>query len=115
MKLQEKILREFQQAFPGETLRNISHLTGIQLTRVFRLMNGSAMKLDEYEAFLAAIESQLPAAALQQGFDGAVHQARRELPKRELQRITDFIEHRLRWNELTAKDSKHLTVATQSA
>ncbi len=115
MKLQEKILREFQQTFPNETLRNISELTGIQLTRVFRLMNGSAMKLDEYESFLAAIESQLPAAELQQGFDGAIYQARRKLPLRELQRIADFVERRLRWNELTSNDSKHLTVATQTA
>ena len=56
MSLQTKILNDFRQRFPTETLREIAALTDIQLTRVFRLMNGAPMKLEEYEAFTIALQ-----------------------------------------------------------
>ena len=55
MSLQSRVLKEYRQHYPLHTLREISALTGIQLTRVFRLMNGAAMKLEEFELFNEAI------------------------------------------------------------
>lgn len=51
MDLQQSILAEFHIAYPQVTLKKASELLGIQITRVFRLLNGQEMKLKEYEKF----------------------------------------------------------------
>jgi hypothetical protein len=51
MELQKKILQDYREVFGQQTFREISTVTGIQQTRVFRLFNGSQMKLCEYEIF----------------------------------------------------------------
>ena len=51
MNYQESILKRYKETFPKHTLKNISEETGIQMTRVFRLLNGAEMKLKEYEEF----------------------------------------------------------------
>lgn len=51
MNLQDKTLHNYKQIFPNDTLKLISHKTGIQMTRVFRLFNGSEMRLSEFIAF----------------------------------------------------------------
>jgi hypothetical protein len=58
MKLQQKIIKQYKQKYPHHTLQKISNLTGIQLTRVFRIFHGRPMKLTEYEAFCSVIENQ---------------------------------------------------------
>ncbi len=58
MSLQINMLKNYRSAFPTDTLREISNRTGIQLTRVFRLLNGSPMKLSEYETFHHLLENQ---------------------------------------------------------
>lgn len=52
---QNTILKNFRKTFPNKTLKTISAETGIQMTRVFRIMNGSEMKIGEYEAFEKAL------------------------------------------------------------
>lgn len=59
MNLQSKTLQRYRQMFPQETLKEISIRTGIQITRVFRLMNGKTMKVGELEAFEEAISSKV--------------------------------------------------------
>ncbi len=56
MNEQKRILDLFMKQFNRPTLRDTADLTGIQLTRVFRLFNGSDMKLDEYLIFLNLIK-----------------------------------------------------------
>lgn len=56
MNLQKKILQDYREVFGQKTFREISDMTGIQQTRVFRLFNGSAMKLSEYEVFQQMIQ-----------------------------------------------------------
>lgn len=51
MKLQEEILNQFNRQFPNATLKEVSKKTGIQITRVFRIINGYEMKISEYEKF----------------------------------------------------------------
>lgn len=58
MNLQNAILTQFKQAHPEWTLRDIAAATGIQVTRVFRVFNGSEMKLSEYEKFEQVINSR---------------------------------------------------------
>jgi len=50
--LQTSIIQNYRAIYPDHTLKEISNLTGIQLTRVFRILNGSEMKLSEYSAFI---------------------------------------------------------------
>lgn len=51
MTLQQRTLRQYMQLRNQPALREISTETGIQQTRVFRLLNGSRMRLDEWEIF----------------------------------------------------------------
>jgi hypothetical protein len=49
MNMQESLIKRLNQNYPNSTLKEISQLTGIQLTRVFRILNGYEMKVKEYE------------------------------------------------------------------
>lgn len=55
MNLQEIIIKRYFEYYPKHSLRQISKNTNIQITRVFRILNGSQMKLNEYESFDEAI------------------------------------------------------------
>ena len=50
MNLQEITIKRYFDHNPNHSLREISSNTNIQITRVFRLLNGAQMKLSEYEA-----------------------------------------------------------------
>lgn len=58
MKLQDHILKRYRKNFPEHTLKEISETTGLQITRVFRIFNGSEMKVSEFEAFQNALEEK---------------------------------------------------------
>lgn len=47
--LQEMTLKQFMKAVGKKTLQQYSDLTGIEKTRIFRLLNGAEMKLGEFE------------------------------------------------------------------
>lgn len=55
MGLQDIIIERYFENFPKQSLRGISANTDMQITRVFRILNGSPMKLCEYESFENAI------------------------------------------------------------
>lgn len=51
MDYQQNILNQYRELYGPQTIREMAAQTGIQVTRVFRLFNGSEMKLREYEIF----------------------------------------------------------------
>lgn len=51
------LLKEYMKLNKHPSFKKISEDTGIQTTRVFRLFNGSKMKLCEYQIFKNKIES----------------------------------------------------------
>ncbi len=51
MGLQAKIIKQFNKHFNSPTLREISSLTGINTSRIFRILRGGEMKLKEFEIF----------------------------------------------------------------
>lgn len=51
MDLQKNTLKEYLDLKNSPSIRQIAEDTKIQQTRVFRLLNGSKMKLEEYEIF----------------------------------------------------------------
>jgi len=59
MDLQKRIIEQYLNLNPNITLRKISSDTGIQMTRVFRILNGSEMKIAEYEIFRKKVTDKL--------------------------------------------------------
>lgn len=59
MELQKVILDQYMLLHGGPTLQKIAKDTGIQLTRVFRLFNGSTMKLSEYQIFRERVRQKM--------------------------------------------------------
>lgn len=59
MELQKTILGQYMLLNKGPTLRKIANDTGIQITRVFRLFNGSTMKLSEYQIFQRKVKEKM--------------------------------------------------------
>lgn len=55
MTLQERTLRQYMDLRRNPTLKAIADETGIELTRIFRIMNGTKMRLDEWEIFHSII------------------------------------------------------------
>lgn len=51
MSVQKIVLKQFHESYPNAKLREISDKTGIQITRVFRILNGAEMKVSELESF----------------------------------------------------------------
>lgn len=59
MNLQKSILDQYLEITGEKSFRDIARNTGIQLTRVFRIFNGSKMRVDEYETFKKLIAEHL--------------------------------------------------------
>lgn len=59
MELQKIIMGQYMLLNGNPTLKKISADTGIQLTRVFRLFNGSTMKLSEFQIFQQKVKEQM--------------------------------------------------------
>ena len=49
--MQQSIIHQYLQLRGRPTLKVMVEDTGIQMTRIFRLLNGSIMKVDEYQSF----------------------------------------------------------------
>lgn len=59
MELQKIILGQYMLLNQNPTLKTIAADTGIQITRVFRLFNGSTMKLSEYQIFQQKVREKM--------------------------------------------------------
>ncbi|MBC7428078.1 MAG: hypothetical protein H7336_05675 [Bacteriovorax sp.] len=59
MDLQQTILDQYMLLNGKPTLKKISADTGIQLTRIFRILNGSTMKLSEYQIFNKKVKEKM--------------------------------------------------------
>ncbi|NOT77473.1 MAG: hypothetical protein HOP07_00560 [Bacteriovoracaceae bacterium] len=59
MDSQKIILEQYSLLFGKPTIKEIAKDTGIQLTRVFRLLNGSSMKLSEYLVFQKKVKEKM--------------------------------------------------------
>jgi hypothetical protein len=100
MSLQSRVLKEYRQQYPLHTLREISALTGIQLTRVFRLMNGAAMKLEEFEQFSEAIGEKARIHFQGGAFQLSAQAAQNLLNENELSKLSALIERHIQWHKL---------------
>lgn len=62
MDLQMRVINRYFKIFGKKTLKEISTHTGIQITRVFRILNGSEMKLSEFSVFYSLVNAKLGTA-----------------------------------------------------
>lgn len=56
--MQQAVISAYFETFGKGPLRKISAHTGIQTSRVFRILNGSEMKIGEFERFQNLIANQ---------------------------------------------------------
>ena len=59
MELQKMVLNQYMLLNKKPTFKKISADTDIQITRVFRLFNGSTMKLSEYQTFQRKVKEKM--------------------------------------------------------
>jgi hypothetical protein len=95
MTLQNKTIQRYRLFFPEETLREVSARTGIQITRVFRLFNGKAMKLGEFEAFEKAIHQKMSLNPNYSRLGLLAEEASSLLSTTEITKIVDYIERKI--------------------
>lgn len=100
MCLQNRILKEYRSNFPRFTLRETSAQTGIQLTRIFRLFNGSAMKLDEYERFHKVVYGDSASSGLNGSFKRVTESIARNMTPIEISKIVSMLNRQLQWHQL---------------
>lgn len=95
MSLQNKTILRYRQFFPQDTLREISLRTGIQITRVFRLMNGKTMKVGELEAFETAVSNKIAENPGVNRFQMILDEAVAILTNEEIAKLADYMERRI--------------------
>jgi hypothetical protein len=109
MKLQNTILKQYMLLNQNPTLKKISEETGVQQTRVFRLMNGSLMKLAEYEIFHQKVKEKM---GLTNDLEALALDCFNNLSLESIQEIENFMRRKMAiWNikqELTTANQKQL-------
>ncbi|MBL7663875.1 MAG: hypothetical protein JNM93_01990 [Bacteriovoracaceae bacterium] len=95
---QERLLKSYRQQRKNYTLIQMSQETGIQQTRLFRIFNGSEMKISEY----AAIEKILyPEQKRNQSMiDKLINEASQVLMPESLNEICQLIHKKLSIHQL---------------
>ncbi len=95
MHLQKKTLERYRKFFPGETLRETSERTGIQITRIFRLFGGKTMKVMELESFEKAISEKIAESPNFSHLNEVMEEASALLTNDELGQLTAYVKRKL--------------------
>lgn len=98
--LEKEVIRRYRQVFPKDTLKSISEKTGIQITRVFRIMNGKPMKVRELEIFERILKSQCRETKKLTEIERLTKLAVSYLSVRDLDQIVQYIERKIKNEEL---------------
>ena len=84
---QNELIKMFKNRFPDYSLKDIAELTGINKTRLFRILRGQEMKLSEFNKF----DSLLHENTLQK----VVLQCSESLPHNHLEKLHSILERHL--------------------
>ncbi len=106
---QKKLLDQYLELSQKPTLKVISEETGLQMTRVFRLLNGSAMRLSEYEIFHHLVQRKL---GLETGLPVLAEQCLQKLSAESLKEIEGMIKRKLALWDLKQKSKNFLAQQT---
>ena len=105
---ERETVQRYRKMFPNDTLKTISQKTGIQLTRVFRIMNGKPMKVSELEIFENILGSHLGQNKRLMEFENIVKIASLELSIKDIETIISYIERKLENTKLIKQSQHHL-------
>ena len=92
MELQMTILNQYMLLNNRPTLKSISEDTGIQLTRVFRLFNGSTMKLSEYQVFNRKVKEKM---GLTDGLEAVAFECSLKLSPEAIKDLEVFLKRKI--------------------
>jgi methylglyoxal synthase len=113
MELQKTILNQYMLLNQGPTLKKIAADTGIQLTRVFRLFNGSTMKLSEYQIFQRKVKEMM---GLTDTLEEMAFECSLKLSTEAVKDIEIFLKRKIEiWKIKQAATEKNKTVTQISA
>jgi len=96
MNLQESTLNQYRIIFPDHTLKQTAEQTQINLTRVFRLFNGSDMRVNELEAFNSAIHANTDKSLSDDNFIKMAKDFTRILPQEPRKEVYLQMKHLLK-------------------
>lgn len=102
MDIQNELLQRFKKLYGNPTYKEVSSLTGIQMTRVFRIFNGMEMKLSEYLVVKSLIDEFLNSTSQ---LDQLLENCKLRLSEDSLNEVKRFCERQLLVNELVANKS----------
>ena len=92
MDLQMTILNQYMLLNFRPTLKQISEDTGIQLTRVFRLFNGSTMKLSEYQVFNKKVKEKM---GLTDGLEEIAYECSQKLSPEAIKDLEIYLKRKM--------------------
>lgn len=98
--LERETIQRYRKTFPNETLKNTSEKTGIQITRVFRIMNGKPMKVRELEIFQQILNQKIGQNKQMNELDQVVKMAALDLTIRDIEKIISYIERKIENSKL---------------
>jgi hypothetical protein len=103
MNLQNEILNRYLKTKKKMTLKLMAEDTGIQFTRCFRILNGSRMKLEEYEILKLKIYKDL---GLTNSLESLALECSKKLNSNCLQEIENLMIRKLKIQRLKNKDNQ---------
>jgi hypothetical protein len=111
MELQMTILNQYMLLNGKPTLKKIAEDTGIQLTRVFRLFNGSTMKLSEYQIFNRKVKEKM---GLTEGLEEIAFECSMRLSPAAIKDLEQYLKRKIETWKLM-QTQKQLNTTTLSA
>jgi hypothetical protein len=103
MEVQNELLKKFRSLHNDPTYKEVSSLTGIQMTRVFRIFNGMEMKLSEYLIIKSLIDEKINS---QNNLDKIFEDCKMKLSDNSLKEIQEFCQKKIFVNELVLNRSQ---------
>lgn len=88
MEIQNALLHKYMDLKDQPTLQVMADETGIQRTRIFRLFNGSEMKLSEYLSFQSAVVEK---QGRDKSLESLFHECEAELSSQSLREISSLM------------------------
>lgn len=92
MDLQTTILNQYMLLNGKPTLKRVSADTGIQLTRIFRILNGSTMKLSEYQVFSKKVKEKM---GLTEGLEAIAFECSLKLSPEAIKDLEVFLKRKI--------------------
>ncbi len=108
MNEQKEILEQYMAVNNNPTLRWVAKDTSIQLSRVFRIMNESPMKLDEYLVFRKKIMEKMK---LNQYFSVLAMECENKLSLSSIETLAQFMKRALKQKRIKNSNIKYIKSA----